>query len=221
MKYVSAKRMQEIDKITITKYNIPDIILMENAGIKVTDEVLKSLNKMSGKKIVLFCGKGNNAGDGFVIARQLKSKGFEVVVYLLCAKAEIKKQSALINFKTLRPLGIKVIEVKDVKYVKKIKKRFSADIIIDAIFGTGFSGTLPVYIGYLVNFLNSLNTEIISVDIPSGLDATTGKVYDCCVKASKTVTFGLAKTGFQKNQGPAYVGELVVRNIGFPQNLLK
>jgi len=221
MKYVSAKRMQEIDHLAVKKYNIPDIILMENAGIKVSVEAVKMIEKNNLKKIAVICGKGNNAGDGFAAARQLKTQGFDVCVYLMYKAKNIKQGNPMINFKCLRPLGIKVIEAFDVKGIKKIKRRFAFDLVIDAVFGTGFSSAMPEYISHLVNHLNAINTPVLSVDVPSGLDATTGKVYDCSIKATKTVTFGLAKTGCVKNNGPACVGELIVENIGFPLALLR
>jgi hydroxyethylthiazole kinase-like uncharacterized protein yjeF len=219
MKAVTAKNMQKIEHTAINKYGIPDIVLMENAGNVVTAEVIKHLNK--GKKVAIVCGKGNNAGDGFVVARQLKTKGYNVTVYLMYKAKDIREGNPATNFKCLRPLGIKVIEAFDIKGIKKIKRRFDFDIVVDAVFGTGFSGQMPAHISHIVNHINSIDTTVVAVDVPSGLDATTGKVHDCAVKADMTVTMGLAKTGFLKNDGPQCVGELLVKNICFPLELLK
>jgi len=221
MKTVTARNMQEIDKKAISKYNIPDIVLMENAGITVTNVAVSMLEKSSSKKVAIICGKGNNAGDGFVVARQLRTRGFDVTVYLMYKAKDIKDGNPSINFKCLRPLGVHVIEAYDVKGIKKAKRRFSYNLIIDAVFGTGFSGQMPEHITHMINHINSEEITVISVDVPSGLDATTGIVHDCVVRADKTVTMGLAKTGFVKNDGPNCVGELIVKNICFPLELLK
>jgi NAD(P)H-hydrate epimerase len=221
MKTVTSKNMQEIDRRAIEKYNIPSIVLMENAGIAVTDTAVTVIEKSSSKKVAIICGKGNNAGDGFVAARQLKTRGYDVTVFLMYKAKDLKEGDPLTNFKCLRPLGVHVIEAFDVKGIKKAKKRFDFDLIIDAVFGTGFSGQMPEHITHMINHINSEEIPVISVDVPSGLDATTGKVYDCAIRANKTVTMGLAKTGFVKNDGPNCVGELIVKNICFPLELLK
>lgn len=221
MKHVTANKIREIDILAQTKFSIPSIVLMENAGSVACEEVLKSIDNNLSKKISIFSGKGNNGGDGFVAARHLKSRGANVDVYLLGKIKDVKKPDPLTNLKIIRKMGIRVTELIDIKSVKKLKRRFGCDVIVDAIFGTGFSGKLPEHMAVLVNFLNRTGIPIFSLDVPSGLDATTGRVLDTCIKATKTITFGLPKTGFMKSDGPAFTGEVLVRNITYPQSLLR
>lgn len=221
MKHVTANKIREIDILAQTKFSIPSLILMENAGKIACEEILKSINNNLSKKVSIFSGRGNNGGDGFVAARHLKSRGASVDVYLLGKIRDVKKPDPLTNLKIVRKMGIKLTELIDIKSVKKLRRRFRSDVIVDAIFGTGFSGKLPEHMAVLVNFLNSTGTPIFSLDVPSGLDATTGRVLDTCIKATKTITFGLPKTGFIKSDGPDFAGEVLIRNITYPQSLLR
>ena len=219
MKHVTAERIRRIDGLAQTRFSIPPLILMENAGRSGAEEIIKFAGKAPGK-IAIFCGKGNNGGDGFVCARHLSSAGFKVDVFLLGNMKDVKKPDPLINLKIIRKMGISVIELADLKRVERIKRRFKYVLIVDAIFGTGFAGELPVYIADLVSFLNKATVPIFSLDVPTGLGATTGRVRNVAVRATKTVTFGLPKTGFVKNDGPRFAGKVVVRNITYPRSLL-
>ena len=220
MRYVTANKIREIDKLAQTKYSIPSLILMENAGRTASEEILIYISNNRSKRVSIFCGKGNNGGDGLVVARHLKSKGINVVVYLLGYIKDVKKIDPVTNLNIVRKMGIKIIELPDLKSVKKLRRRFSCDVIVDAIFGTGFSGKLPEHISSLVHFLNRSDIPIFSLDVPSGLDATTGEIKDISIKATMTVTFGLAKTGFVRGDGPGVTGEVIVHNITYPQSLL-
>lgn len=221
MRYVTTNRIREIDRLAQERFAIPSLILMENAGIAVAEEINSFFQGKTLRKIAIFCGRGNNGGDGFVVARHLKCKGLHVDVFVLGKTGEIKRDAPQTNLKPLEKIGIKVVELLDLKTIKRLRRRFSYDVVVDAIFGTGFSGVLPVHIAHLVDFLNKTETPIFSIDIPSGLDATTGRVYDICVKATVTVTFGLPKTGFIKADGPRFVGKVVARNISYPPALLR
>jgi len=223
MRYVTSNKIREIDRLAQERFSIPSIILMENAGIAATEEIIKhfSTKEVASRKIAVFCGKGNNGGDGFVVARHLKCIGKDPVVFLLGKASDIKGGDPRTNLKPLKKIGVKIIELPDVKSVKRAMRKFSCEVIVDGIFGTGFSGSLPVHIAHLINFLNRSELPIFSIDVPSGLDATTGKVYDTCIKATVTITFGLQKTGFVKSDGPQYTGKVITRNISYPQSLLR
>ncbi|GAJ03602.1 unnamed protein product, partial [marine sediment metagenome] len=221
MRYVTANKIREIDKLAQTKYSIPSLILMENAGRTASEEILIYIDNNRSKRVAIFCGKGNNGGDGLVVARHLKSKDINVVVYLLGYVKDVKKIDPVTNLNIVRKMGIKIIELPDLKSVKKLRRRFSCDVVIDAIFGTGFSGKLPEHIRVLVHFLNKTGKPIFSLDVPSGLDATTGEIADTSIKATKTITFGLPKTGFIKGDGPDFTGQVITRNISYPQILLR
>jgi len=221
MKCVTAKRIREIDTLAQEKYSIPSIILMENAGKAAAEEIIKFINNDLSKKMAVFCGRGNNGGDGFVAARHLATSGANVVIYIIGAMNEVKKDEPLINLNILRKMGLNITELKDTKSLKKLRRKFNCDIIVDAIFGTGFSGKLPDFVSNLILYLNSTNIQIISIDVPSGLDSTTGRIADVSINAAATITFGLSKTGFVKNDGPKVTGKVMVRNISYPLELLK
>ena len=213
MKYVTAKKISKIDKLAQTRYLIPSLILMENAGRAVAEEILKQLKKGPSRKVALFCGKGNNGGDGMVVARHLACEGIKADVFLLGKSRDIKKPDPLTNLNMIRKMKLKIIESFD-------QKKFNYGLIVDAIFGTGFRGELPAHIACLVEFLNRTGLPIFSIDVPSGLDATTGKAANACIKATRTVTFGLPKQGLIKSAGPRRSGRVVVRNISYPKTLL-
>ena len=201
---LTANQSRKIDNITINKYGIPGMILMERAGRAVAEEVLLVAKKRhianARLKVAVFCGKGKNGGDGLVCARYLLSAGLDVQVHLLFSKDKLKGD-ALYNILALKKFNT-------------LKRSFKADIIIDAVFGTGFHGRPGHAYESVIKLINSNTAYTISVDVPSGLDATTGMIKGAAVVADKTVTMGFAKTGFYKNNGPSHCGEIKVADIG-------
>ncbi|MBM3251643.1 MAG: NAD(P)H-hydrate epimerase [Candidatus Omnitrophica bacterium] len=221
MKLATAKQIQELDRIAIEDYGIESLFLMENAGRAVADEVAKTLKNSKNKKIAVFCGKGNNGGDGFVAARYLINKGFEVKNFLSGKVKEITSD-AKTNLDLFLKMDQEIILVPDEKSFRRHKDKLKGiNLIIDALLGVGLKGEIRQPYKTIINFLNKSKKTIISVDVPSGLDATTGEPLGVCIKAEKTVTFGLAKTGFFKNQGPKFAGRLKVVDIGWPKNLIR
>ena len=217
-KAVTSAEMKEIDRLAEEEYFMPSIILMENAGRASAEEILKKNKK---GKAAVFCGKGNNGGDGFVCSRHLFKNGVKTDVFLLGRCGDIKNRDPLANLKILRKAGVPVKEITSPKDLERLRKNFPYDIIVDAIFGIGFKGKLPENIENIVKFINSAGKRVYSLDAPSGLDATSGKTQGACVKAYMTITFGLPKTGLLKRQARKYVGRLIVRDIGFPEELLR
>ena len=201
---LTANQSRKIDNITINKYGIPGMILMERAGRAVAEEVLLVAKKRhianARLKVAVFCGKGKNGGDGLVCARYLLSAGLDVQVHLLFSKNKLKGD-AFYNMLALKKFN-------------PLKKSFRADIIIDAIFGTGFHGRPSHVHESVIKSINSSAAYTIAVDVPSGLDATTGIAQGAAVIADKTVTMGFAKTGFYRNNGPSHCGEIKVADIG-------
>jgi len=201
---VTAKQAGVIDHITINRHGIPGIILMERAGRAVAEEVLlvakKRHNANARPKVAVFCGKGNNGGDGLVCARYLLSAGLDVQVHLLFSKNKLK--------------GDAFYNIHALKKFNPLKKSFRADIIIDAVFGTGFYGRPDPACESVIKLINSNTAYTIAVDVPSGIDATTGIAQGAAVIADKTVTMGFAKTGFYKNNGLSHCGEIKVADIG-------
>jgi len=221
-KALTREEMRELDRTAIEDYQIPGIILMENAGRNVVEEVLKMLPGHQNRKIAVLCGKGNNGGDGFVIARHLHNKNISTEVFLFAKTSEILKHGdAGTNLRILINMKVAVREVLDLASIYSVVKNFSNyDLLIDALFGTGLSGIVREPFKTLIKGVNDLNKTIISVDIPSGLDCNNGNVLGAAVKASKTVTFAVNKRGFSLGDGPDYTGDVVVTDISIPKELL-
>jgi hydroxyethylthiazole kinase-like uncharacterized protein yjeF len=217
-KSVTVKQIQEIDRLAMEQYGVPSLTLMENAGSAVTKEIFKQLRKIKDPRVCIFCGLGNNAGDGFVVARQLISADVKTAVYLIGAEGQLKHDAA-VNYRALKELKwpVAVIEKLDEAVLKDICQ---ADIVVDAIFGVGINRKIEDPFYSVIEAINQNAKKILAVDIPSGLDGTTGRVYGACIKADTTVTFSFLKKGFQRARGSQQAGNVIVADIGIP-NLLK
>ena len=211
--HVTSEIMAEIDYRAQTEYGISQDFLMESAGEAVAVNILKDCKDIEKHKIIILCGKGNNGGDGFVCARYLKEFGAENMTVYALDKGGIKEGSALKNFDIALKKGIKINDIKAFS-----KQDYEADILIDALFGTGFKGELPYIVLNIIQ--NGHFSKIYAVDIPSGLDGTTGKVHSIGFSCYKTITFGLPKCGFLFEDGPKMTGEVIVENIGLPKLLI-
>jgi hydroxyethylthiazole kinase-like uncharacterized protein yjeF len=217
---VSAKEMRWCDDVTIHKHGVPSLLLMENAGRGVAETVVKEFGPSEGKRILIFCGKGNNGGDGFVAARHLLSAGAKVTVVLLSPARTLHgdAKSSYNNLTQLKPVQVGQLSIK--KSIHSfLKTPLTQDLIIDAIFGTGFSGEVREPFLTAIRWINKHRMPVLSVDIPSGVDGTTGIVVNAAVKASCTVTFGLVKTGLLCNQGQDYAGTVRTIDIGIPKSV--
>ncbi len=219
---LSRDEIREIDKKAIEEYKIPGIILMENAGRNVVEEILKMLLDTNKAKVAIFCGKGNNGGDGFVIARHLYNKSVGISVYLTTKISNVLTGGdASTNLKILLNMNIEIKELQDSDINEIGKELHSCNLIVDAIFGTGLSGEIRETVKSLISNINDSNIPVVSVDIPSGLDCDKGTVLGIAVKASKTVTFVASKTGFFKESGKEHAGELIVSDISVPKELIE
>ncbi len=220
MKVATAEQMQELDRKSIEVFRIPSIVLMENAGRGAT-EVITHAFPSTQKKVAIIAGKGNNGGDGFVIARHLLNQGISVKVFLL-ADPKSLRGDAEINFNIFQHMRGEVIPVPSSKDYQKTKKSLeSFDLLIDGIFGTGLDAEVRGYYREVIDHLNTLHKPIVAIDIPSGLDANTGKPLGTAIRASLTVTFGLPKVGHLISPGFDYVGTLKVIDIGIPKRLVE
>lgn len=209
---VTASEMAEMDRTTIEQIKIPGIVLMENAGRGVVTEIENFLSEVAEKQIVIFCGKGNNGGDGYVIARHLYNQGARVAVLLAGEKQKIKGD-ALINLKILENMGIKVSEVFSLDQIPSFSH---IDLIVDALLGTGMTGPVVGFLGELIDFMNNLDAPIISVDLPSGMETDTGDIHGACIKAEMTVTMAHLKTGLLFSPARDLAGEIIVVDISVP-----
>jgi NAD(P)H-hydrate epimerase len=210
---VTREEMREIERRAVEEFGIGVNELMESAGKAVADAVEERASKAS--PVVAVCGKGNNGGDGFVAARLLSERGFEVEV-LATASSYDPATAAGRNRERARAL-------ESIAFVDRFKRRPMA-VIVDALFGTGLSREVRGRERGIIDEINSLDERwfpVVAVDIPSGMDADTGRPLGAAVRAQVTVTFGLPKAGFRSPEAKPYLGELVVAPIGLPPELLR
>lgn len=219
---VSAEEMQWCDKTTINVYGIPGFLLMEHAGYGVAEVIRKECSPLESKNILILCGKGNNGGDGFVAARLLANSGASIQIVVLASPSELKGD-AKAHYKILETLSKKLdgsITIR--KYSKRLLASIPRpDVIIDAIFGTGFTGIVRKPISDVIHWMNQQQAKIVSVDIPSGVHGTTGLVANCAVHADITVTFGCLKSGLLCSQGREAAGSVRVIDIGILTKIIE
>lgn len=211
---ITCRQAKALDKKAKEKFGVSTLILMENAGRAVAEEAIKTLKNRK-NKVAIFCGKGNNGGDGFVAARHLLTRGVKPDIFL-AGKINDVQNEAKINLEILCRLSQKIIEVSAENLVSIKNKISKYDLIIDGLLGVGLKGEVRGIYRDLINMLNSSKAYVLSIDIPSGLDATTGKILGCCVTADRTVTFVAKKRGMVLGDGPRVCGRVVVENLGIP-----
>ena len=225
MYIANAQQMREIDRRAIEEWGIPGMVLMENAAKAVVSELTRIIRDPA--PILILAGKGNNGGDGLAIARHLQIIGYAPVVYLFADPQDLAGD-ALHNYSLYAKMNGKLREVKPDTRCNKTFEEFCCDLwrsaaVVDALYGTGFSGDLPPWIRRFTESVNSVHTTpltIVAVDIPSGLDAQRGRAAEGAVRAHVTVTFGLPKIGHVLEQGPSHTGRLVVDRISLPDHVI-
>ena len=222
MLLVTANQMQDMDKKTIESFGIPGLVLMENAGRGAVDFLLKKFKNIKAKKIAVIAGRGNNGGDGFVIARYLMEKGMVVNTFLLSPQKKVEGD-AKANMDLLQKLcdrshTCSIIEIPDVDTLKELKSHIlHHDLFIDAILGTGLNSDVRGFFKDAIELINSSQQPVFSVDIPSGLHSDTGQPLGIAVKANATATFAFAKAGQLLYPGNGYTGDLKIIDIGIPK----
>jgi len=219
-KPVTVRQIQNLDKIAIERYGIPSLVLMENAGRAVAEEVKKYLRKKERPRVCVVCGSGNNGGDGFVVARHLVNAGILAKIFIV-GKIQQLKYDAAINYQILQRMECPVVECRGTKFCAPTKDIARADVVVDAIFGVGLDRTIAEPFRSVIETINREAKYVVAIDIPSGLDGTNGKIYGVCVKADKTVTFSFPKKGFFKNHGPRQTGRVVTVDIGIPEQVIR
>ena len=218
---VTAKEMQEMDRRTIEDFGIPGMVLMENAGRGATRFLFEQFPDIENKRVGVIAGRGNNGGDGYVMARYLKQKGVHVQVYLLATATRVQGDAAA-NLKFLKPLDIPLVEIPDQASFSKYKSEMAGvEVWIDAILGTGLKSDVKGFFKTVIEFINGLNKPVFAVDVPSGLNSDTGQVCGACIRASATATFAFAKTGHIIHPGVQYTGALNIVDIGIPPHIVE
>lgn len=215
MKACYAQQMRDIDSAATEDAGIPSIVLMENAAIACVNELKKDIENPN--TVVIFCGKGNNGGDGFAIARHLYNCGVNVTVYPICG--DDFKGDCKTNFDIIENMDVDIrfddYTLKDLEQIVH-----SADAVIDAIYGTGIRGEIHGAAFDVINIINDHAKYVLSVDIPSGINADTGEVCGVAVKADKTVTFAAYKLGMLMFPGADYSGKVMLAPISIPDYII-
>lgn len=212
--------MKEIDRKAMGDYGIPGTVLMENAGIQTVIALEKKFHNISQKKVAVFAGKGNNGGDGAVVARHLHNKGIKVDIFLF-AKKEDTSPDSKINMNIAQKIGVTIHELKNFDHLKSFKTQLiHSHIFIDALLGTGITPPVKGILQSAIPFLNDLNKFILSIDIPSGLNSDHGNVDGEVVRADMTVTFCRPKRCHFLYPAAEYVGELKVVDISIPDKII-
>jgi NAD(P)H-hydrate epimerase len=215
-KAMTRQEVRDIDAWAINTIGIPGVVLMENAGRSCAELIIEELRAVRSPKAAIFCGTGNNGGDGYVIARHLVNSGCDVRVFI-CGSREKIKGDAKINLAVLIKMGLVPVDlVMTADGLEEQVGRLAGDcdIVVDAILGTGLSESLgPQYIS-LISAVNAIEAKRLAVDIPSGLDCDTGKPMPVAVMADMTVTFVAAKKGFASATAARYTGVVYVASIG-------
>ncbi|MBO8158245.1 NAD(P)H-hydrate dehydratase [Thermosyntropha sp.] len=220
MKILKAAEMKEIDKRASSEYGIPSIVLMENAGIRTVEVIEEVLGDIREKKVVVVAGKGNNGGDGLVIARQLINGGARVETFLLGEEKELTVDTR-INYEVLQKMKGSIYPLLTPDHLQIFKNSLlNADLIVDSIYGIGFKGSLGDFEAEVVNIINRSRSLVVAVDIPSGIEADTGKVHNTAVKAHRTVTFAALKLGLILEPGHSFAGNITVADISIPRGLV-
>lgn len=205
MLVTNSKQMRDIDFFATNNLLIPSIILMENAAIGVLKHCPPAKNAR------VFCGKGNNGGDGFALARHLHLKGITTEVVIL---DDNLFGDALLNFEIIKKMGIKYTSFNE------CDKNEGFDLIVDALLGTGLKGEVKPIVAEIINYINSCSGFKLSIDIPSGVDADTGQATTA-VMADRTISLHLPKIGVLQHPGAVFAGELIVVDISIPNNILE
>ena len=209
MNYVTARQMQAIDRQASTRFKIPALLLMENAGRAVAEDVVR----FRPRRVVLVCGSGNNGGDGLVAARHLANRGIPCTVIYL--QRPVKADPAL-NFTILQKMKVPCVAWGRVTAARRARLLRQASVIVDAIFGTGLSRAVREPYRSVIEAINRSGRPVISVDIPSGMHADTGEPMGICVRATRTVTLALPKRAFTRAASRRYTGPVLVVDISIP-----
>ena len=214
MYLVTAAEMRELDRLTIEEYGTPGHVLMERAGAGATDALLEAFPHARKISVLVIAGKGNNGGDGFVIARLLKKQGVKCEVMLAAKKTDVTGD-ALRNLEAFAKLRGRITEITEPSQLEIVRDKLGrSGLIVDALFGTGLNAPVRGLAANLIELMNVSELPVVAVDIPSGLDADRGEPLGQAVQADLTVTFGYPKRGQIGDPGAVYVGDLAIVDIG-------
>jgi len=220
IKLLTAEQMRRCDRAAIEDYGIPDVVLMENAGTQVVEAMHEFLDGIPGR-VTVCCGKGNNGGDGLVVARHLHNQGVDVRVVLFAGADELEGSPAT-NLGIVEALGLELVEIPDADAWERRRPALGApDCVVDALFGTGIEGALRGHYGDVVRAVADAGVPVVAVDLPSGLETDSGEVPGPAVRADLTVTLAAPKLCHVLPPAESLCGALVVADIGIPERVLR
>lgn len=220
MRLITGSEMKKLDNWAIHEYGVPSLLLMENAGGAVVKKAEQIMGALSGRQVIVLAGKGNNGGDALVVARRLHELKAEVRLFLLFSPEDFIGDT-LENWHLVEKLGLKWHVLNDENSFYLLRLRLNqCDLVIDGIFGTGFRGKPQNNVCRVIQLINESSAPVLAIDIPSGLEADTGRMEEYCIKADYTVTFAWVKRGLVVFPGKKYVGQLEVTNISLPEEAI-
>ncbi|HEX4932383.1 MAG TPA: NAD(P)H-hydrate dehydratase [Gemmatimonadaceae bacterium] len=220
MRILNAQQMREADRRTIDDIGIPSLVLMENAGRQVVAAMEASFEELRSSRVAVLCGRGNNGGDGFVVARTLSLRDVDTTVFLLGDVADVRGD-ARVNLEILGRLGVTVVEIPDAQsWELHFSEISDYDLIVDAIAGTGFRGPLSGLLETVVADVNNTPIPVIAIDLPTGLSADAADVEGEAIQAAITVTLGAPKIPLVLPPAEAHSGDLVIADIGIPSAVI-
>lgn len=204
--------VRTLDRLAVEKYHIPSIILMENAALHIAAAALKMLRGKPNPRITIFCGPGNNGGDGLAAARHLHNSHARVTI-ILSGPVRRYAGDAAINLRIAQAIKLPM------RVAVGRMKAPPSDLIIDSLLGTGLDRPVTGIIAQLIARINAQHAPVLAVDIPSGLDADTGRPLGAAIRATRTITLAGLKVGFLNSDARPYLGRISVGDIGIPREL--
>lgn len=211
-KIFSRQEIYEIEKRTYEEFLIPPLILMENAGRETASEAKRMLSGAKKKNIIVLAGPGNNGGDGLVASRYLHCWRVPVKIFIFFDPSRTKEPS-FTNYQIVVKMNISLEPFSVSRMQEEIK---NTSLIIDALFGIGLTRPIEGLERKVIELTNTAGIKVLSVDIPSGIDADSGEIFSVAVKADTTITFGFPKQGLYRNKGKKYAGRIKIVDIGYP-----
>jgi NAD(P)H-hydrate epimerase len=216
MRVLNTRQMREADRRTIDEIGIPSIVLMENAGRQAVAAMEAAFDDLATSHVAVICGRGNNGGDGFVVARTLLQRGIDASVFLLGSVADVSGD-ARTNLEVLGRIGLSVVEITTAQdWELHFSEIGECDLVVDAILGTGFHGRLTGLLETVVADINGLGVPVVAIDLPTGLNADSHLVESSAIEASMTVTLGAPKIPLVFPPADMQAGDLVIADIGIP-----
>ena len=221
MRILNTAQMRDADRRTIDDIGIPSLVLMENAGRQAVAAMEAMYTDLLDRQVAVLCGRGNNGGDGFVVARTLAQRGVDVSVFLIGRVAEVRGD-ARVNLEILGRLGLTVVEVADSQaWELHVSEVGDCTLIVDAIFGTGLNAPVSGFIESVITDVNASGIPVVAIDLPSGLSADSAEPIGPSIEAGLTVTLAAPKLPLVLPPAETRAGDIVIADIGIPAEVLE